>query len=180
MSSRRASVPVKTTGAVTFDSTDAQTVRPYKGLFVISLFVLSFADGRTYRASPTKGYSLSRYLFCHSLTDAQTERPYSGLFVISLFVLSFADGRSDRASLQRVTRGTVRPYISFFVSFFVYFSSVSILICVQPETSTCTAADSSSGSSSVRSRRGMISLMSSVVLIPGLVFIEKSGERLPR
>ena len=75
----------------------------------------------------------------------------------------------------------VRPYISLFVSFgilfFVYSSSVSMLICVQPETSTSTAAVVSSGSSSVRSRRGVISVMSSVFSMPGLVFIEKSGER---
>ena len=90
-------------------------MRPYSGLFVISLFVLSFADGRSDRASPTAGYSLSRYLFCRSLTDAQTVRPYSGLFVISLFVLLFYNGRTDRASLQRVTRGTERPYKGLFV-----------------------------------------------------------------
>ncbi|WP_304290182.1 hypothetical protein, partial [Porphyromonas uenonis] len=31
----RASVPVKTTDTVTFDTTDAQIVRPYKGLLVL-------------------------------------------------------------------------------------------------------------------------------------------------
>lgn len=34
VSSGRASVPVKTTGAVTFDTTDAPIVRSYKGLHV--------------------------------------------------------------------------------------------------------------------------------------------------
>ena len=88
MSSERASVPVKTTDAVTFDTTDALPlntfVRPYKGLLV-----LLYYNGRTDRASlqplhvslfdngRTTVRPYSRYSSRCSTTDAQIVRPYS-------------------------------------------------------------------------------------------------------
>ena len=70
MSSERASVPVKTTDAVTFDTTDALPlntfVRPYKGLLV-----LLYYNGRTDRASLQP---LHVSLFDNGRT---TVRPYS-------------------------------------------------------------------------------------------------------
>ena len=67
MSSGRASDPVKTTDTVTFDTTDARTVRPYKGLLVLCV--------------PTKGYTS-----CFDTTDAlpldTIVRPDKGLLVL--------------------------------------------------------------------------------------------------
>ena len=92
MSSERASVPVKTTDAVTFDTTDAlplnTPVRPYTGLLVPCVRTRGYTSRfDTTDARPCVPTAVTRIALTG--TDAQIVRPYTGLLVTCVPTYSY-------------------------------------------------------------------------------------------